>query len=487
MTYRHAQPQTVEPDPTLRPLPALVSVVIPVHDGGPLLAEAVQSVATQSLPPGVELEVIVVDDGSTDGAPAALAAQGHQVVVLNQDRAGPSAARNLGLAAANGDLVAFLDADDRWVPDKLAIQISHLRSGACDVSLGRQQVSLLHGVEHPDWVDQMPQWMPHSWRERVSGQIPLSTMVLARELFERIGPFDEGLRHGEDVDWILRATESGLCVDVVGQVVLERRIHHGNLSHDTAAMTRGMLSVLARRAARNRTEAAHDEPGLVSVSVVVPLRHHADLLGEALASVAAQGDLVGEVIVIDDGSTEVDSHTIGQICRQAGVRRARQSPRGAAAARNLGARLATGSHLLFLDADDRLASGAVAALVETMDAADVVPGEVAALGFTEEFGDGVVAGHRHRAPLTAQVRLLGAMLVPRRRFRAIGGFDEDLGRAEGLDLVHRAVASGMTVLETDALVLHRRLHTANGGVGAGTADYLTVARRAIERNRRTPG
>lgn len=118
--------------------PTLVSAVIPVHNGGAMLAEAVQSVLAQHLPPAVEVEVIVVDDGSVDGAPDALAAG---VLVLSQENSGPSAARNVGVAAARGELVAFLDADDRWKADKLTSQVGHLAASGCDISLGHQQVS----------------------------------------------------------------------------------------------------------------------------------------------------------------------------------------------------------------------------------------------------------------------------------------------------------------------------------------------------------
>lgn len=452
--------------------PTLVSAVIPVHNGGAMLAEAVQSVLAQHLPPAVEVEVIVVDDGSVDGAPDALAAG---VLVLSQENSGPSAARNVGVAAARGELVAFLDADDRWKADKLTSQVGHLAASGCDISLGHQQVHLLDGMPRPAWLDESPSWMPSAWRGRVAGQIQPATMVLRRDVFERVGGFDEGLRHGEDVDWMLRAVEAGLSVQVLDQVVVDRCVHRGNLSHDTAAMTRGMLSVLSRRAARTRGGAPDPT---VAVSVVIPVRSHADLLAQALESVAAQGEAVAEVIVVDDGAVGGDAEAIAQVCRRAGVRRVRQAGRGAGAARNLGGRLARGTHLLFLDADDRLASGSVSALRDELGG---TTSGTAALGLTCEFTDGTAAPTR--APVSARVRLLGAMLLPRRDFLALGGFDEDLGRGEGLDLMHRAQAGTLTVVDVEVTVLLRRLHAANGGIGGGTEDYLTVARRAIERNR----
>ena len=492
-------------DPTPRTTQArtnttLVSVVVPVLDGGAMLSSAIASVEGQVLPPGVDVEVIVVDDGSVDGAPAHLTAQGHDVTILSQDNAGPSAARNVGLAAAQGDLVAFIDADDRWPDDKLSGQLAHLRRSGADISIGHQRIHIHGDAQRPAWLDQTPPWMPHSWQGSVRGQVPLNSMVARRDIFDRVGPFDETLRFCEDVDWILRAMESGLRVEVLDRIVLERGIRHRNLSNNTDDMTRGMLAALSRRAVRTRDrdhrrsesrfaseQPGDTTPGAVSVSVVIPLRHHVGLLVEALESVVGQVDTSAEVVVIDDGSPEADGEVIAEICRQGGVRRVRQPARSAAAARNLGARLVTGSHLLFLDADDRLAPDAIATLTAALrdgtGTSDPVTDldSTAALGITEEFSDGSAVGAR--SPVKARVRLLGSMLLPRAAFNSLGGFDETLARGEGLDLIHRAVTGGMTVVETDEVVLRRRIHAANGGAGAGADDYLAVARKAIERSR----
>jgi glycosyltransferase involved in cell wall biosynthesis len=99
--------------------PNTITAIIPVHNGERHLAEAIQSVLAQTLPPG---EIIVVDDGSTDASAAIAQSFGAPVRVLAQPNLGPAAARNLGLAHATGDLLAFLDADDLWTPNKLARQ-----------------------------------------------------------------------------------------------------------------------------------------------------------------------------------------------------------------------------------------------------------------------------------------------------------------------------------------------------------------------------
>ena len=97
-----------------------ISCVIPCYNGERFLGAALDSVIAQTLPPA---EIIVVDDGSTDGSTADVAANyGSRVTYLRQDNAGPAAARNRGLACARGDFVAFLDADDLWHQDKLARQ-----------------------------------------------------------------------------------------------------------------------------------------------------------------------------------------------------------------------------------------------------------------------------------------------------------------------------------------------------------------------------
>ena len=103
----------------------LVSCIIPVYNGADFLAEAVTSVLAQRHP---ALEVVVVDDGSTDDTPRVAASFGERVRYVRQDNAGPAVARNTGLAKTRGELVAFLDADDRWHETKLARQAAVLEA-----------------------------------------------------------------------------------------------------------------------------------------------------------------------------------------------------------------------------------------------------------------------------------------------------------------------------------------------------------------------
>src|SRR3982751_226289 len=102
---------------------ALVSVIVPVHNGRAFIADALRGVFDQTHRP---IECIVIDDGSTDGTAEVVAASAPRAVCIRQANAGVSAARNAGAIAASGDLLAFLDADDVWLPEKLTAQIQEL-------------------------------------------------------------------------------------------------------------------------------------------------------------------------------------------------------------------------------------------------------------------------------------------------------------------------------------------------------------------------
>jgi glycosyltransferase involved in cell wall biosynthesis len=97
-----------------------VSCIVPVFNGERFVAEALESILAQTYRP---IDVIVADDGSTDGTAAILSGYGGRIRVVTQPTAGPAATRNLGLEAARGEFVAFLDADDVWHPEKLAKQV----------------------------------------------------------------------------------------------------------------------------------------------------------------------------------------------------------------------------------------------------------------------------------------------------------------------------------------------------------------------------
>ncbi len=224
---------------------ATISVVIPVFNGERYLSAALDSAGAQSRPP---LEIIVVDDGSTDGTAAILAAR-PDVRVLRQPNQGPAAARNRGLGVAVGDYVAMLDADDLWPPDRLDVLGAVLDNDpAVGVVWGTQQLLIEPGAPMPDWV---PPGDPATLSPTELPR-PTGAFMARRAAFDAVGGYDPDLRHGEDSDWALRVKDLGIGWAMIDDVVLTRRLHEHNLTLDSNAQRRAMFAVLQRRAARRR-------------------------------------------------------------------------------------------------------------------------------------------------------------------------------------------------------------------------------------------
>ena len=222
-----------------------ISVVIPVRDGERYLGEAIESVLGGTVPAA---EVIVVDDGSTDSTAATAERIGDPVRVLRRPAAGIAAATNAGLAEASGDLVAFIDADDVWTPDKLELQLGALEDDpSLDAVFG-----LAREFYSPD--------LPASERERIvlrpgdHAARVRGTALLRSEMLDRTGPFDETLAVGEFVDWHDRAAGLGMRSIVLDRLVLHRRLHASNHGR-TAAHARGDYVRVARAALLRRRAA----------------------------------------------------------------------------------------------------------------------------------------------------------------------------------------------------------------------------------------
>jgi glycosyltransferase involved in cell wall biosynthesis len=182
-----------------------VTVIIPVFNRAHVVERAIASALAQEVPAGEwSIHVIVVDDGSTDEVGEALRHFGTSVTFLRHDRnKGAAAARNTGIAAADGDFIAFLDSDDTWLPRKLAAQIDFMEAHGHQASC---TAYLLKRSDAPEFVS--PRYATGAlglsdlvWGCFVS---PGSTLVCRREVFGQIGSLDEDLQRLEDWDWLLR-------------------------------------------------------------------------------------------------------------------------------------------------------------------------------------------------------------------------------------------------------------------------------------------
>jgi glycosyltransferase involved in cell wall biosynthesis len=200
-----------------------VSVIIPVYNGERYLAEAIESVLSQTHRP---LELLVVDDGSTDGT-ADVARSYPEARTIHQPNRGHGAAKNAGAAAARGEFLAFLDADDVWAPDKLRLQVAYLEAND-DVGC-----VLCNMANFLELGQAEPPWLGPAGLSEVPAYIP-SALLVRKTVFEEVGGFDPTYRHANDIDFHLRAVEAGAGVGRVDQLLLHRRIHNSNLSHDRA-------------------------------------------------------------------------------------------------------------------------------------------------------------------------------------------------------------------------------------------------------------
>lgn len=204
----------------MREKQSLISVIIPVYNGERYLGEAIESVLGQSWHP---LEIIVVDDGSTDGSANVAASFGRQVRYYFQPNAGPGAARNLGVRMAKGDLLAFLDADDLWVDHKLQRQMQALADNST-LAMVFGHVEQFYSPELTATVA----YPPLRDRYMLAG-IHVGAMLIHRTTFAHIGPFDLHWQVAEFIEWYGRAQALGLKSVVLPDLVMKRRIHTTNL------------------------------------------------------------------------------------------------------------------------------------------------------------------------------------------------------------------------------------------------------------------
>lgn len=236
----------MENDPTGEPL--LISVIVPVHNGEKFLADALASIFAQDYRP---IEVIVVDDGSTDSS-GVIARCYPEVRYLYEERQGSAVARNTGIDNSRGELIAFLDADDLWLPNKLSIQAAdiamHPENGyVC----GRMKNFLEPEMTCPAWVDA-------STLVQSTEAIQLGTILARRSLFETVGKFNPTYMQGQDTEWFFRLQESGVPVGSITDTVLLRRIHTNNISHNKSGSAKARLRMLKESIDRKRT--AHTRP-----------------------------------------------------------------------------------------------------------------------------------------------------------------------------------------------------------------------------------
>jgi glycosyltransferase involved in cell wall biosynthesis len=228
----------------------LVSCIVPVYNGAPFIAQALDSIYAQT---GADLDVIVIDDGSTDGS-AQIAANFPEVRVHTKAHGGVAAARNDGVGLARGEFIAFLDADDLWLPGKIVAQLTALES---DPSADYAVTLIHHVTTGPD--GRLPD-TPSPADATKLGKM-MQCLLARRRVFGVVGPFDTRTVTRADQDWFLRADEMGMKGVVVDEVFTIRRIHGGNHSlRQSSHVLDDFLSIAKRRLDRRRQTGAELNP-----------------------------------------------------------------------------------------------------------------------------------------------------------------------------------------------------------------------------------
>lgn len=196
----------------------LVSVIIPVYNCERYLGAAIQSALDQSYSP---LEVIVVDDGSDDHSAEVAKQFGSPVRYSLQPHAGAGAARNHGVELAQGVFLTFLDADDLWVTDKLALQMAAFDADpTLDIVAGH--VRHFHSPELDESIAKKIYCPPDLMPGHLAGAL------IRRDFFERVGPLETNWQIGEFISWYMRATESGARLLMIPDLLVWRRLHETN-------------------------------------------------------------------------------------------------------------------------------------------------------------------------------------------------------------------------------------------------------------------
>jgi glycosyltransferase involved in cell wall biosynthesis len=237
--------------------PPRVSVVVPVYNGAAYLQDALESARQQTFD---SHELIVVDDGSTDGSGALADAFAARFPpgcrVIHQQNGGICAARNAGMAAARGEFIALLDADDLWLPQHLALSVAALER--------HPAAGLVHA--NIDWMDatgrsqrvlagRWPRGSANAWADLFLRRqhVACATAVFRRALLQQVGGFDLQFNRlgAEDRDLWLRMADVGELV-YLDEVHARYRVHGDSASHRLAAMTAGRLALVAKHGGTER-------------------------------------------------------------------------------------------------------------------------------------------------------------------------------------------------------------------------------------------
>ena len=231
--------------------PLKISVIIPVYNRADVIGRAVDSALNQTIKP---IEIIVVDDGSTDDPEKVLKNYGDKIRFIKQSNTGPSAARNHGISVAEGDYIAFLDSDDAWLPDKIERQVSMIISEEISFIItdsngfpgSSQKATTFQKSIFADLLKQKYPFVKNCFEMLVEQNfIHLSTVLIEKKWFIEAGGFDEKMDVAEDTDLWLRLSLHHR-IGIIPEVLALRDFREDKLSGDKEKEFAGRIRIFEK-------------------------------------------------------------------------------------------------------------------------------------------------------------------------------------------------------------------------------------------------
>ena len=470
-----------------------VSVVVPVYNGSRYIIRCLESILRQL---DNTMELIVVDDASTDGTFDLLLRTYKNdkriIFVRNTENRGVAAARNTGIQLARGLFIGFCDADDEWRGDKLEKQLAyiHLHPETQIVYAGCETVQ-----------DEKTERTERLFGYAEADTLHLRTAVIRKDVFGKIGLLDETVRIREDTEWMVRARTSGCISAFLNQPLYIRHIQSDGLSAKAGEAGRKQRVISAFIRGIRRKRLAREYP--YDVSILIPVFNAEKYIGEAIKSCVSE-KYSCQLIIVDDGSEDQSVSVIRALVEGAGAAGTSRLPedrnvkmsvtcvirshKGQAFSRNDAFRCARGKYLLYLDADDYCMQGAVDRM---MDEAVSHPDAMLVSALCRDFISPELtcaeASKLRINPEPYRRMLAGCMLIRRELFDIVGVHDESMATSETAQWVMKVRDSGIKIHETDYVVLARRYHKENlGRVNrkAQMSSYMAMIRGRLKRKNR---
>ncbi len=456
-----------------------LSVIVPAYNSKDQVFRCADSLLAQ-LKTGDEL--IIVDDASDDGSFALLRERyggdpGVLLVRFSANR-GAAAARNAGVRLSRGDLIAFCDADDEWAAGRAEVLRAHFAADPQKLIAFTACRTLLD-----DDTPRTRRLAAYAEKDLIH----LCACCARKEAFERIGLLDEGLRVGEDTEWLVRAKSGGIWGELLEDPLYIRHIKDDGLSASVVEEDRKSRVMRAyMRGIRRKYYEPEDRPDL---SILIPVYNAGKYLREAVLSCAGSA-CSREIVAVDDGSSDGSAEALcslmmsGELpCFMTAVLRAHK---GQAPSRNDAFRLSRGRNILYLDADDRFLPGAV----DIMARAKAEKGAPLVSALCRDFISPELseeeAASLKTEPLPYRRMLAGCMLAERGLYEEIGLFNEEMPSSETAEWVMRVRDRKTPILELDDVVLERRYHKTNlGRLNRQTqmSSYMAMIRSRMKQRR----